>query len=213
MQHLHDRLGLATEHGEAVLVDDGAVVEDAEQLVGLVRLAAHLRDEDLDLVRLHLVGEDLAERLRVRVGDAVRGDVLAGVLVPLEVREPDPADLEALELVVLADARERDAVVELADLEQGAARVLGQQQDAVGALERDQAATAGDALPGVVRPVLHDLFGRDVERLAHRRALAVAAPRPAGPGSRCRPRSGRRAGPGPGPRRRRRSARRSRRRR
>ena len=142
--------------------------------LGSLGRAAHLRDEDLDLVGLHLVGEDLAERLRVRVRDAVRGDVLAGVLVALEVGEAHAADLEALELVVLADARERDAVVELADLEEGAARVLGQQQHAVGALERDEAATAGDALPGVVRPVLHDLFGRDVERLAHDAAALVA---------------------------------------
>ena len=31
----------------------------------------------------------------------------------------------------------------------------------------DQAAAAGDALAGVVGPVLHHLLGRDVERHAH----------------------------------------------
>ena len=35
----------------------------------LVGRRADLRDEDLDLVRLHLVGEHLAERLPVGVGE------------------------------------------------------------------------------------------------------------------------------------------------
>ena len=69
LEHLGDRLGLTAEHGAALFVHDGAVVEDVEQLVGSSGVVADLRDEDLDLVRLHLVGEDLAERLRVRVGE------------------------------------------------------------------------------------------------------------------------------------------------
>ena len=48
------------------LVLDGAVVQDVEELVALRRVA-DLSDEDLDLVRLHLMGEDLPERLRIGV--------------------------------------------------------------------------------------------------------------------------------------------------
>jgi hypothetical protein len=99
------------------LVDDGAVVEDVEQLVvGGGR--PDLGDEDLDLHRLHLVGEDLAEDLGVLVGQAAGVDVLAAVGVALEVGVADPGDAQLVELVVLADAGEGDAVVDLADLAQ-----------------------------------------------------------------------------------------------
>ena len=54
----------------------GAVVQDVEQLV-VAGGIADLRDEDLDLVRLHLVREDLPERLRVRIGERAGVDVLA----------------------------------------------------------------------------------------------------------------------------------------
>ena len=45
----------------------------------------------------------------------------------------DAGDPQHLELVVLADAGERDAVVDLADLVQRAGRVLGDDDDAVDA--------------------------------------------------------------------------------
>ena len=77
---------------------------------------ADLGDEDLHLHRLHLVGEDLAEHLGVGVGQAAGVDVLAAVLVALEVGVADAGDAELVELVVLADPGERDAVVDLADL-------------------------------------------------------------------------------------------------
>ena len=64
-----DLLGLAAEHRVVLLVHDGAVVEDVEQLGVLVVRRADLGHEDLDLVRLHLVGEHLAEGLRVGVGE------------------------------------------------------------------------------------------------------------------------------------------------
>src|SRR5690606_21915788 len=70
-------------------------------------------------------------------------------------------------LVVLADPGEGDAVVDLADLPQRVARVLGDDGDAVVVGERHQAPAPGDALAGVVGPVLHHLLGRDVEGHAH----------------------------------------------
>ena len=88
----------------------------------------------------------------------------------------DTGDLQHLELVVLADAGERDAVVDLADLVQRARRVLGDDDDPVGRLQRHQAAAPGDALAGVVGPVLHHLLGRDVERHAHRPAPSSRPP-------------------------------------
>ena len=88
-----------------------------EQLV-LRGVLADLGHEDLHLHRLHLVGEDLSEDLGVRVGQAAGVDVLAAVLVALEVGVADAGDAELVELVVLADPRERDAVVDLAHLVQ-----------------------------------------------------------------------------------------------
>ena len=112
-----DRLGVAADRGAVALVDDGAVVEDVEHLVA-GGLEPDLGDEDLDLHRLHLVGEDVAEHLGVAVGEAARIDVVARVLVPLEVGGAHPGDPELVELVVLADPGERDPVVDLADLAQ-----------------------------------------------------------------------------------------------
>ena len=69
LQRFADLLGLAAEHRVALLVHDDAVVEDVVHLRVVVVGRADLGDEELDLVRLHLVREDLAERLRVRVGE------------------------------------------------------------------------------------------------------------------------------------------------
>ena len=76
-------------------------------------------------------------------------------------------DPQHLELVVLADGRERDPVVDLADLRERARPVVGDDEHAGRALECHEAATAGDALPRVIRAVLHHLLGRDVERHVH----------------------------------------------
>src|SRR5690606_16184199 len=62
---------------------------------------------------------------------------------------------------------EREPVVELGDLVQRLGGVLGHEQHAVGELDGGQRAAPGDALAGEVRPVLHQLLGRDVERGAH----------------------------------------------
>src|SRR5690349_8198586 len=55
-----DRLGVATEHRKILLIHDRAVVHDVEHLVA-ERLRADFGHEDLDLHRLHLVREDVAE--------------------------------------------------------------------------------------------------------------------------------------------------------
>jgi hypothetical protein len=111
----------------AVLVGDGAVEQHVVDLVA-AGVLARLADEDLDLVGLHLLREDRRQRLRVGVGQVARAHVVAAVGVPAQVRVPNPADPEVLELAVLADAGERDPVVDLADLVQRRARVLGDEQ-------------------------------------------------------------------------------------
>ena len=124
-------------------------------------------DEDLDLERLHLVGEDLAEHLGVLVGERLGIDVVAAVGVALHVGVANTGDAELVVLVVATDAGERDAVVDLGDLAQVARRILGAEQDALVELDGDETPTSGDALLGVVGPILHHLFGCDVERHVH----------------------------------------------
>src|SRR5690606_1616169 len=168
----------AAEHGEVRLVDHRAVVEDAEHEV-LGGFGPHLGDEDLDLHRLHLVGEDLAEDLRVLVREAAGVDVLAAVRVALEVGVADARDAQGVELVVATDPGEADAVVDLAHLAEPLG-VLGADEDALLAHQCDEAAATGDALAGVVGPVLHHLFGCDVERHAHEALPSVP---PSAPGT------------------------------
>ena len=132
-----DGVGVAAEHRVVALVEHRAVVEDVEHLVAGGDVA-DLGDEDLDLHRLHLVGEDLAEDLGVLVGEAAGVDVVAAVLVALEVGRPHAGHTQLVELVVATDAGERDAVVQLADLAQGLGAVLGDDGDAVGVAQGDE---------------------------------------------------------------------------
>src|SRR5690606_7880878 len=87
---------------------------------------------------------------------------------------------QLVELVVLADPREGDAVVDLAHLAQGVGGVLRADDDAVLVGEGHERPAAGDALAGVVGPVLHDLLGGDVEGHAHRRSPSVVRMSPEG---------------------------------
>ena len=172
-----DGLGLAAHDDEVGLVDDRAVEGEPVELV-VLRAVADLGDAELDLEGLRLLGEDLAEGLGVGVGDDPAGDVAAVVGVAADVGQADAGDPQALELAVAADGGEADAVVELADLVQGGAGVLGDEQDAVGVGEDGDAAAAGDALAGVLRAVAHELLGRGVVRHGHgsglpRHVLAV----------------------------------------
>ncbi len=143
---------------DALLVLQAPVVEHAVHLVVVGRVP-DLRDQDLDLERLQLLREDPPERLRVGVRDRLRGDVLAAVGVAAEIGQTNPGDAEVLELVVLAHRGERDAVVDLADLVQRFARVLGDDEDPRLTLDRDDRLAARNALARVVRAVLHHLFG------------------------------------------------------
>ena len=70
---------------------------------------------------------------------------------------------------------EGDPVVDLGDLVQGTAGVLGHERDAVVVGEDHDGPPPGDALAGVVGPVLHHLLGSDVERHAHREPPWVSA--------------------------------------
>ena len=105
------------------------------------------------------MGEDLAQELGVAVGQAAGVDVVPAELVALEVGGPHAVHAQLVELVVAADAGEGDAVVDLADLAEVVRGVLGDEGDAVVVGEGDQRTAPGDALPGVVRPVLHHLLG------------------------------------------------------
>ena len=166
LEALRDRLGLAPEHRVAVLVGDGPLVGDVVELRGR-EPGAQLGDQDLDLERLHLVGEDLPEVLRVEIGERAGLDVLAAVGVPLGVGVADARDPELVELVVLAHAGEGDPVVDLADLVERPRRVVGHDGDPQVVGGGDERAAPGDALLGVLGPVLHDLFGRHVVGHGH----------------------------------------------
>ena len=149
-----------------LLVGDGPLVGDVVELVGMVA-GAELGHQDLDLERLHLVGEDVAEILGIEVGQGAGVDVLPAVGVALGVGVAHPGHPQLVVLVVLAHPAEGDAVVDLADLVQGAGRVLRHNGDAQVVGGGHQGATPGDALLGVLRPVLHHLFGGHVVRHAH----------------------------------------------
>src|SRR5690554_6940349 len=157
---------LAAHDHEALLVRDGAVVGQPVDLVARL-VDADLRHDKLDLERLGLRGEHGAERLGVGVRKRPRADVRPVVGVPAQVRVTHPCDPQVLELVVLADRGECDAVIDLGDLVQGARSVLGREGDAIGVSDDDDGAAASNALARKVRPVLHELFWRDVERHAH----------------------------------------------
>src|SRR5690606_3900571 len=74
------------------------------------------------------------------------------------------------------DRGERDAVVDLRDLVERARRVLRRERDPVLVREDHDGPAARDALAREVRPVLHELLGRDVEGHVH-----SASPPDAGP--------------------------------
>ncbi len=85
----------------------------------------------------------------------------------------DPGHPQRFELVVLPDPGEGDPVVDLTDLLEGSTRVLGEDEHPVGVLDRDDRPPPGDALAGVLRPVLHQLLGRHVERCCHERSSSI----------------------------------------
>src|SRR5580704_7726078 len=163
---LVDGLGIAPEDGEVVLVGDRPLVGDVVQLIGPGGVA-QLGDQDLDLEGLHLVGEHVPEILGVEVGQPPGVHVLAAVGVPLGVGVAHAGHPQLVVLVVLADTAEGDAVVNLADLVQRARRILGHDHYAHVVGGGHQRPAPGNALLGVFRPVLHDLFGRHVVRHAH----------------------------------------------
>ena len=76
------------------------------------------------------MGEHVAQVLGVEVGQRPGVDVLAAEGEALGVGVADPGHPQLVELVVLADAGEGDAVVDLADLVQRPRRVLGHDDDA-----------------------------------------------------------------------------------
>ena len=164
LEVLRHGLGRAAHHGDVVLLDDLAVEGEPEDLVVLGRVP-DLRDEDLDLVGLlGPGGEDRAQGLGVGVGQAATGHVEPVVGVAAHVREANAGDPEVLELVVATDGGEGDPVVDLADLVQRRGRVLGDEQHAVDVADNRDRTSPPDPLAREVRPVLHQLLGRDVER-------------------------------------------------
>ena len=148
---------LPADHNEVALVVDRALERDPVDLVVRSRFA-DLGYDDLDLVRLRAVGEQRSEQLPVPVGEPAGGYVAPVVLEPGRVRIPDAGLAQRLELVVPADRRERDAVVQLAELPQRSRRIGGHEEDAGLAADHDAAADLRDAPAGVVRLVLHHLL-------------------------------------------------------
>jgi hypothetical protein len=71
-------LRVSPDGDEPVLIRDAAVEHHVVKR-GAGHVAVDLPDQDLDLVWLHLLGEDRGERLRVSVGEVARLDVIAAV--------------------------------------------------------------------------------------------------------------------------------------
>ena len=149
-----------------MLVAHGSVERQPIELV-VVRGLTDLGHHDLDLVRLLRLGEDRAERLGVGVGQASSRDIAAVVGVAAKIGKTYAGNAQILELVVLAHRRERDPVVDLADLVQRTRSVLCHEQQAAGVLQHDHGTAPRDSFAGVVGLVLDDLLGRYVERHAH----------------------------------------------
>ena len=150
-----------------MLVGHRTVIGQAVDLV-LVDVRTDLGDDDLDLVGLGLLGEDRAQSLSVGIGKSARGDVAAVVGVAPQIGVTNPGHPQVLKLVVLAGRRESNAVIDLGHLVQSTGGVLGNEGDASVIAQNHDRATSGDSLAGEVRPVLHELLGRDVERHSHR---------------------------------------------
>ena len=181
--------GVAADRDEALFVGDGSIEQDVVD-PDVPALPVDLADHDLDLIGLHLLGEDGGERLGVRVGQVASLDVLAPVLIATEVGEADACDAELLELRVLPDAGEGDPVVDLADLVQRGAGVLCDEQQPVRELEPDHRASTGDAVYCGTPPASAN---GSSNRLPCRPGSRAAA----APGQRCR--TGRRTTSRPSP--------------
>ena len=98
---LGEVLGVSADRDEPVLVVDGAVEQHVVDRAAR-GVAVDLAHEDLDLVGLHLLGEDVREGLGVGVREVARLHVLAPVGVAAQVGEADARDPQVLELAVLA---------------------------------------------------------------------------------------------------------------
>ena len=168
-----DRVGLPAHHHELRLVRDRAVVGDPVELVAR-GLRPDLGDAQLDLERLLLLDERGPEELGVGVGQPAAGDVAPVVGVAADVREPDTVRAQRLELVVPADRREPDPVVDLRDLAQRRRVVLRDEQHTVGEGEHHDAAATGDPLAGQLRAVAQELVDGGVERHRHGAAPGCA---------------------------------------
>ncbi len=153
-----DLFRVAADRDRAVLVHDRAVVRQPVDLVALGP-GPDLGDHQLHLVRLlGRTGEDGSQRLRIDVRQSTRRHVVAVIGVSAQIGVAHSADAEILVFVVLSGGGETDPVIDLAELVQRTGRVLADEHNAVGVLQHNQAATTGDALPGVFRPVGHGLL-------------------------------------------------------
>ena len=114
------------------------------------------------------------EQLGVGVGQPSAGDVAPVVGVAADVGDADARVAQRLELVVAADGREPDPVVDLRDLAQRRRVVLRDEQHAAGEGEHHDAAAARDPLAGQLRPVAQELVDGGVERHRHGAAPGCA---------------------------------------
>ena len=99
------------------LVDDGSVVAEPVELVGL-RCESEFGDDEFDFEGLRFGGEDSGQRLCVCVRQTASGDVGAVVGGSAQIGVADTGLAQGLEFVVLSDGGEADPVVDLSDLVQ-----------------------------------------------------------------------------------------------
>ena len=67
-ERLKESIFVTPEHGKTVLISQRSV---EAHVIEVVLVVPEFRNKHLDLVRLHLMGEDLANSLRIGVGEAL----------------------------------------------------------------------------------------------------------------------------------------------
>ena len=146
-----------------MLVHHRAVIEHVEESADIGGMA-HLGNENLDFHWLHFMGENLAENLGVVIREASSINVISAVLKSFEVSGTHTSHPKLIKLVVATHCGKRNAIVDFGEFPESVRRIFCNQSNALVVHKSTHTATASDSLSGVVGPILHNLFGRNVRR-------------------------------------------------
>ena len=146
-----------------MLVHHRAVVKHVEKPADIGGMS-NLGNENLYFHWLHFVGENLAENLGVVIRQASSINVISAVLKAFEVSGTHTSHSKLIKLVVATHCGKRNAIVNFGEFPERVRRIFRNQSNALVVHERTHTAAASDTFPGVVGPILHNLFGRNVRR-------------------------------------------------